>query len=269
MMLKESIVILGANGGRGINANTTCIKVNDNIVIDAGNIISSLGEDSLYIDHIFLTHSHLDHIIDIPFMIDLHFEKKEKTLTIYGLKKTLEQINKHIFNWNIWPDFSEIDLLMNKTKAVKFEEITPNNSYSFEANHVYVFEDVKIKPILTNHTVESCGYVITKNSNSILFTSDTYTCDNIWREINTNKSISSIIIDVSFPSRFTKLANDSKHLTPALLEEELKKLERDDVTVHINHLKPAYKEETIKDILQRNLLRNGGRILKDGDVVEF
>lgn len=269
MQMKETITILGASGGRGIDKNTTCIKVNDNIIIDAGNIISALGDESLFVDHIFLTHSHLDHVIDIPFMIDLFFEKKERTLNIYGLKKTLEQINKHIFNWNIWPDFSEIDLLANDIKAVKFNEILPQNTYLFEANRVYVFEDVTLKPILTNHTVDSCGYVISKNGRSILFTSDTYVCDNVWNEINQDLTIHAVIVDVSFPSRFAKLARDSKHLTPALLEEELKKLKRDDVTVHINHLKPSYRDETIEDIAKRGLLLNGGKVLNDGDIIEF
>jgi len=56
------IKILGAYGNRGKNSQTTCIQISKHTVIDAGNIIHALGDKARYIDNIFLTHSHLDHI---------------------------------------------------------------------------------------------------------------------------------------------------------------------------------------------------------------
>ena len=261
-VMKNSIRILGAHGGKGLKSSTTCIQINANSVIDAGNILRGMDEEAVNVDNIFLTHSHLDHISDIPFLIDAFFEKRTKPITIYGLEKTLKDLKNHIFNWEIWPDFCQIDLIYHNFKAIEFKTIFLNETYTLD-------DGTKITPIENNHTNSSCGYIITKNNNSTLFTSDTYCCDSIWNKINNNMSIKSVIIDVSFPSKFDKLAFDSKHLTPALLKDELRKLTRDDVRIYINHIKPAYEKELREEIHHFGLLLNEGKILDDGDVISL
>ncbi|ADG93082.1 metal dependent phosphohydrolase [Arcobacter nitrofigilis DSM 7299] len=261
-VMKNSIKVLGAYGSKSLDSNTTCIQINTNSVIDAGNIVKGLGTKAEYIDNIFLTHSHLDHLNDIPYLLDIFYEKRKKPITIYGTSKTLENLRNYILNWEIWPDFSEIELLNKKLKAIVFKPIEIDETIILE-------DDTKITVIKNNHTNSSCGYIITKNENSLLFSSDTYCCDSIWETINNDLTIKSIIIDVSFPSKFKQLAFDSKHLTPALLSEQLKKLKRDDIRVYINHIKPAYSKILRKEIQDYNLLLNEGKILDDGDVISL
>ncbi|MGB5920035.1 HD domain-containing phosphohydrolase [Arcobacter sp.] len=261
-VMKNSIKVLGAYGSKSLNSNTTCIQINANSVIDAGNIVKGLGEDGQYIDNIFLTHSHLDHLNDIPYILDIFFEKRKKPITIYGTSKTLDNLKKYILNWEIWPDFSEIELINKKFKAIVFKPININETITLD-------DDTKVTAIKNNHTNSSCGYIITKNENSLFFSSDTYCCDSIWETINNDLNIKSLIIDVSFPSQFKQLAFDSKHLTPALLNDELKKLKRDDLRVYINHIKPAYEKTLRKEIHDYGLLLNEGKILDDGDVLSL
>jgi len=261
-VMKNSIKILGAYGGKGVKSSTTCIQINSNSVIDAGNILRGLDDDAQYVDNIFLTHSHLDHINDIPFLIDAFFEKRTKPITIYALEKTIKDLETHIFNWEIWPDFCQIDLIYHNFKAIEFKKIELYETITLD-------DDTKITPVANNHTESSCGYIISKNNNATLFTSDTYCCDSIWKNINDDLSIQSIIIDVSFPSKFEKLAFDSKHLTPALLKSELTKLKRDDVRVYINHIKPSYEKVLREEIHDNKLLLNEGKILDDGDVISL
>lgn len=260
-MKSHIIKMLGAFGSKGHNKEMTCLQVSDHIVIDAGNILHSLEEKALNINHIFLTHTHLDHIVDIPFLIDTFFDKRTQPLIIYGLKETINHLQTHLFNWHIWPDFSSINLKDSNQKAVIFKEIRLDENITID-NHI-------LKPIKNNHTESSCGYVITVDNNSLLFTSDTYKCIDIWNEVNDNKSIKSIIIEVSFPSRFEQLAHDSKHLTPKLLKEELKNLKRDDITVYINHLKADFADEIIKECTDLNILLNNGQILSDGAFIDI
>jgi|TARA_R110002033_G_scaffold20278_6_gene51405 HD-GYP domain-containing protein (c-di-GMP phosphodiesterase class II)/ribonuclease BN (tRNA processing enzyme) len=261
-VMKNSIKVLGAYGSKSLSSNTTCIQINANSVIDAGNIVKGLGEDGQYIDNIFLTHSHLDHLNDIPYILDIFFEKRKKPITIYGTSKTLDNLKKYILNWEIWPDFSEIELINKKFKAIVFKPISINETITLD-------DDTKVTAIKNNHTNSSCGYIITKNENSLLFSSDTYCCDSIWETINNDLNIKSLIIDVSFPSQFKQLAFDSKHLTPALLNDELKKLKRDDLRVYINHIKPSYEKTLRKEIHDYGLLLNEGKILDDGDVLSL
>ncbi|WP_428024970.1 HD domain-containing phosphohydrolase [Arcobacter sp.] len=261
-IMKNSIKILGAYGSKGTKSSTTCIQINTNSVIDAGNIIRGLDENAEFIDNIFLTHSHLDHINDIPYLIDGFFEKRTKPITIYGIEKTIKDLENHIFNWEIWPDFCEIELVRQNFKAIELVPIKINET-------IILDDDTKVTAVENNHTKSSCGYIISKNDNAVLFSSDTYCCDAIWDNINNNLNIKTAIIDVSFPSRFKTLASDSKHLTPALLKDELTKLKRDDVRIYINHIKPAYETELRQEIHDLNLLLNDGKILDDGDVISL
>lgn len=259
-MLKDKIKILGAFGGKTQDTNNTCIQINNKIIIDAGNILNALGNEAIHLEHIFLTHSHLDHIVEIPFLIDHFFNKKDKPLNIYGLEGTINHLKDHIFNDDIWPDFSQINIIQKDKPSIIF--------HTLKVNEELTIDEVTLKPIKTNHTDSSCGYVITKENNSILFTSDTYKCDQIWNEINTNQTIKSMIIDVSFPSSFDYLSNTSKHLTPKKLHEELEKLQRKELVIYVNHLKPNHFDVISKEIKELDCL-NGGKILIDGDIINL
>jgi HD-GYP domain-containing protein (c-di-GMP phosphodiesterase class II)/phosphoribosyl 1,2-cyclic phosphodiesterase len=260
--MSDSIKILGAYGAKTLDTAMTCLQVDNETLIDAGNILHALNQDAKHISHIFLTHSHLDHIVDIPFLIDIFFEGRIKPITIYGLEGTIEAVKKHIFNWEIWPDFSKILLTNGIDNSIRFQVLELDEEISVNGT--------TYKPIKTNHTDSSCGYVITKQNQATFFTADTYKCPRIWEEVNNNEKIKSVIIDVSFPSVLDQLAKDSKHLTPDVLYEELQELQRDDVTIFINHLKPIFIDD-IKDEINTkypNIL-NGGTILNDGDILHL
>ncbi len=256
-MLNDDIRFLGTSGSKKANRGSSSLQVADDIVIDAGNLIHGLRDSVKYIDHIFLTHSHLDHISDIAFLIDTYLEDREIPLKIYGLKETIDSLKEHIFNWNIWPDFQEIELLQTSTKSIEFIQIDLNQEYNFK--------DVTLKPIEMNHTIPTCGYVIKKKKQSFLYATDTYINDVIWRELNSDTKIKSLIIDVSFPSDMQSLANKSKHLTPTLLKDELKKLKRDDLSIYVTHIKPHYQERVEKELNVLRVLKNGGRVVRDGE----
>ncbi len=260
-MYQPSIKILGAYGGKSTNMQLTSLQLSKEVVLDAGNILEGLGNGIKNVNHVFVTHAHLDHINDIGFLIDSTFEERTEPLKVYARQQTLDSIQKHIFNWEIWPDFTKINLIGTDIPSVEFIEI--------ELNKVVDVDGCKLKAIENNHTPFSNGFVIEKEDSAILFTSDTYCCDALWNEVNKNEKITAVIIDVSFPSRMAQLAFDSKHLTPSLLKDELKKLNRDNITVYINHIKPAYKTELISEIIKTDVLLNGGKILEAQDVIEF
>jgi len=60
------------------------------------------------IDHAFITHSHMDHITSIPLMVDTVARMRDKPLVLHATEATLGILRRHIFNWEIWPDFSRI-----------------------------------------------------------------------------------------------------------------------------------------------------------------
>ncbi len=254
--------ILGASGSKTKLTGTTSFQIYKDIIIDAGNVINSLGEEALHINHIFLTHTHSDHIIDLPFLVESFYEQRTQPLIVYGSKETIETIKKHTFNDHIWPDFSKINLLGKDEKSLIYKEIEPE-----EIIELGPFE---IKPIIANHTKGAYGFTIIKDKeNGYVISGDTYENKALWEEINSNRKIKSLIIECSFPSSMSKLAFDSKHLTPKILKEELKYLQRDDIQIFIYHIKPSYYEKMVEEIKELNILSKGGKVLREGDVIHI
>lgn len=256
------IKVLGASGSKSKNLGTTSFQISKEIVVDAGNIINTLGDNSQYINHIFLTHSHSDHITDLPFLIDGFFENRKETLIIYGSNETINTLRKHTFNNEIWPDFSNINLINSDKKAIIFKEIKINDEINIDNYNLRVIEAV--------HIDGAYGYVITKdNQEAYLISGDTYLNDKLIDEINSNSNIKLLIIECSFPNRLEKLAFDSNHLTPKLLSSMLDKIKRKDFQVFIYHIKHLYFEEMENEIKKLHILKNGGKILEDGDVIHI
>jgi ribonuclease BN (tRNA processing enzyme) len=236
-----AIEVLGAYGTRAKGFGTSSFLLNQNNVIDAGNLIETLEEFSAKLDTIWVTHSHLDHIADIAYVLDNYYQHLESPITIAALPKTVEALKKSFFNDKVWPDFSRIKLLNNDKYCIKYKEIETEVKYKLSENE-------SIEAFRTDHTVESCGYIYTKEEHSILISSDTYNIDNIIERLNNDKKIKSAVFECSFPSKMKELAKISKHLTAEILFKELEKLKRDDLQIYINHIKPIYLNEIIKEI---------------------
>lgn len=255
------IKILGASGSKAKDLNTTSFQIYKDIVVDAGNILNALGNEAKHINHIFLTHSHADHITDLPFIIETFFESRETPLTIYALEETIEVLKKHSFNDVIWPDFTKIKLLKNDTfslilKPIKINEITKIHNYS-------------IKAIKANHISGACGFVIKKNHQGFIISGDTYINPYMWEEIEKDEDIKSLLIECSYPDKLQELAKVTRHLTPELIAKELEKLTRKNLSVFYYHLKPSYQKDLLKDIKKHKLLDYNGKILKEGDVIHI
>lgn len=255
------IKVLGASGSKAKNHNTTSFQIFKDIIIDAGNVLNALENETKDINHIFLTHSHADHIADLPFIIETFFEERSSPLTIYALEETIDVLQKHSFNNKIWPDFTKIKLLKNDNFSLILKPIKINETINI---HNYF-----IKAIHAEHIAGSCGYIVTKKNQSFIISGDTYINPILWEEINNNKTIKSLIIECSFPDKLENLATLTKHLTPSLIAKQLQNLKRKDISIFFYHLKPTYKKELLNDIKKHKLLNYHGKILKEGDVIHI
>lgn len=255
------IKILGASGSKAKGMGTTSFQIFKDIIVDAGNVINSLGDEALEINHIFLTHSHSDHISDLPFIIESYFEKRKTPLTIYALKETIDILRNHSFNDLVWPDFTKIKLINSDQDSLVFREI--------EINKPIEIDDYKIKAIPAVHIKGACGFVITKNHQGFIISGDTYKNPILWDEINKNKEIKALLLECSFPDKLTSLAKTTNHLSAELIKEDLVNLKRNDLTIFLYHLKPLYTKDIKKDIKKNEILKNGGKILVEGDVIHI
>ncbi len=231
--------ILGCSGGiGGRHLRTTSMLADHDMLIDAGTGVGDLSLTELsLVDHIFLTHSHLDHIASIPFVADTVGGMRNNPITVYGIPPTLEILRNHIFNWSVWPDFSQVP--------------TPDKPFlRYQPIHVgetLTIRGRRITALPANHTVPAVGYHVDSGATSLIFTGDTGTNDELWRIANRIGNLKFLIIETAFCNREKDLAIVSKHLCPSMLAEELAKLERT-VETFITHLKPGEIELTMQEI---------------------
>lgn len=252
------IKILGCYGAEFPGYKTMGLLINDSVLVDAGSVTSSLSiEKQQEISNILVTHSHLDHIKDILFLADNLAGRKKVHINIIGIEETISIIQGTFFNNMVWPDFSLIPTTSDpiiKFKTIKTEE-------RFQVDYLTV------KAVDVNHTVKGVGYFISDDNGTIMISGDTGPTDRIWQIANEKKDIKAIFIETSFPSELARLAEVSKHLTPALLKEELKKLKRKDIPIYIIHMKPQYLDALKKEIIE--IGNPSIHFLEQGQELEF
>ncbi len=232
--------VLGCSGGVGGQYKTTAMLLDDDVLIDAGTGVSSLHlEEIAKIDHIFVTHAHMDHIAFIPFMVDTVGSLRKEPIVIHALPATLETLNNHIFNWQIWPDFTKIP---NRDRPyMRYEALSPGDPIHLDSR--------RITPLSANHTIPAVGFQLDSGTTSLVFSGDTTINDAFWTEVNKIDNLQYLIIESAFCNRQKEIAIRSKHLCPSLLVAELEKLERP-VKLYITHLKPNEADETMQEIWQ-------------------
>ena len=230
--------VLGCSGGIGGNLHTTSFLLDRDVLIDAGTGVGELSLTELAaIDHVFVTHSHLDHIACIPFMVDSVGFMRDRPLTVYASEETLEILRQHIFNWKIWPDFSEIPDA--KRPYMRYQPIGMGETVELNGR--------RITPIPANHVVPAVGYHLDSGKASLVFSGDTTINDALWKVVNKIKNLRYLIIETAFSNSEKDLAVLSKHLCPSLLAEELVKF-KGDAEIYITHLKPGELELTMREI---------------------
>jgi ribonuclease BN (tRNA processing enzyme) len=232
------IKVLGCSGGIGGNMRTTSLLLDDDVLIDAGTGVGDLSLEALLkVDHIFVTHSHLDHVLSIPLLLDTAMGLRPKPITLHATIDVINILKQHLFNWQIWPDFNKI----------------PSSAFPFLVyRELSVGEAVKINhktitALPANHVVPAVGYHVDSGLHSLVFTGDTAGGIALWQAVNKIKNLKYLIIETAFSNAEAQLAELSKHLCPDTLAQELAHL-NSKPQILITHLKPGEDVKIMQEI---------------------
>jgi len=250
--------ILGCSGGELGRHRTTCFLVDGRLAVDAGALTASLSLDELVqVDDIVLTHSHLDHVKDVPLLSDLVVGRRAAPVRVHASTGCAGTLRRSIFNGELWPDFTRIpDRRAPAIEIVPFDPEVP-----FEAGRYTV------APVPVHHPVESVGVVISDGRSAIAVSGDTGPTTRFWEKVNAAPRLEALLVEVSFPNAMQELADASGHLTPRTLAGELRKLDRGGLPVLLYHLKPAHAAELEREVAALGLPTL--RVLRRGDEFTF
>lgn len=236
------IRVLGCSGGiGGVNLRTTSMLVDRDILVDAGTGVGDLSLAELTsIDHIFLTHSHLDHVASIPFLVDTVGDLRDAPLTVWALPETIDALREHIFNWVIWPDFSEIPT--PQAPRLVYRPLAIGEAIQLG--------DRKFTVLPANHTVPAVGYALESRDACLAYTGDTTAHPPLWEAINRLQNLRYLVIETAFSDSEAVLAERSRHINPNMLARELANM-RLRPEVFITHLKPSQTELIMREVSLR------------------
>ncbi len=231
--------VLGCSGGVGIDLRTTTLLIDTDILIDAGTGLGDLSLDEMaQIKHIFVTHSHLDHITGIPLLVDTIFERISQPVVIHAQAETLNALQTHIFNNTIWPDFSR---LPTEAPVLKYQVMIPGDTTSIDGRQ---FEMIEV-----NHAVAGVGYRVQGNKGSFAFSGDTTTNDTFWDALNKHEQLDLLIVEAAFSNADKELCKIAGHYCAELLGSDIAKL-RHRPEVYITHNKPGLESVIMEECKQ-------------------
>jgi ribonuclease BN (tRNA processing enzyme) len=250
--------VLGCSGGELPRHRTTCFLVDGRLAIDAGALTASLPLDELLaVDDILLTHSHFDHVKDVPLLADLVVGRRDAPIRVHASTACARTLRESVFNGELWPDFTRIP-----DRARPVVEIVP-----FEPARPFRIGRYAITPVPVDHPVESVGFVVSDGRTSFAISGDTGPTARFWKTVNAQRRLRALLVELSFPNALQELADVSGHLTPRTLAGELAKLERNGFPVLLYHLKPAHAAELKREVAR--LALPNVRVLRRGDEFTF
>ena len=236
----------------------TCFVVNDSVAIDAGSLaFSCTSNQREQVRDIIISHTHLDHLAGLPIFIDDLFAGLTEPLRVHVTRKMADSLEKYVFNWDIYPRFSELE---NEHGTVM------EYSY-FEPGEKFTAGGLDITAVLVNHNNPSAGFIISDGSSSIGITGDTAETDNIWEAFSKCEDLRAIFVECAFPNEKDKLALASHHLTPNRLAEELNKFSNDGCEVNAGNIKAMYREKVVEQL--NELAIANLKIVEVGRIYEF
>jgi len=231
--------VLGCSGAIAKDCRTTSFLLDNDLLVDAGTGVGDLTLDEMAgINHVLLTHSHLDHVAALPLMVDAIAARRTTPIQIHALPGTINALKAHIFNNTIWPDFSRIPT--PEAPFISFHPLDVGQTLLLAGKHVEVLPAV--------HTVPAVGYAVATGKGCWVFTGDTEQNPALWARIN-QMNVAMLVIETAFSNRERDLAKRSLHLSPHALANELDCIERGkNYPIYITHTKPAETGEIMSQI---------------------
>ncbi|MGM9487813.1 MBL fold metallo-hydrolase [Ideonella sp. YS5] len=257
-----NIRILGCSGSIARDCRTTSFLLDDDVLIDAGTGVGDLTLDELArIDHILLSHSHLDHVLGVPLLADSVMRRRNGRgpIQVHALPETLQVLRQHLFNDQLWPDFTRLPTAVRPVLQLKPLAVGERLTLGAQQRPIDVLP--------ASHAVPACGYAVQAPSGRVwVYTGDTGPNPALWEALR-GRDIGQLVIEVAFAEADRAVAADSRHHCPSTLAGELGHVAAG-VEVLLTHIKPG-ELETIRSELAERLPTLAFEALRAGQTLRL
>ena len=228
-----------ADGRASLAQRLTCFLIDNRVSVDAGSIGLALTEDQRRtVRDVIVTHPHMDHIASLPIFVDDLFGELKEPIRIHATSQIIGLLERDVFNDSVYPRFAEL-----RNEHGRVMEYVP-----FEIGKEFKAAHLSVTAVPVNHIVPTVGLLVSDGDSTVAFSSDTAETKDLWSLINQAQRLDALFIEASFPNSMRQLADASKHLTPAMLSQELTKLNHNGMDILAVHIKPAYRDTVINEL---------------------
>jgi ribonuclease BN (tRNA processing enzyme) len=238
------IRVLGCSGSIAQGCRTTAFLLDHDILIDAGTGVGDLSlEELAQIDHILLSHSHLDHVLGVPLLADSVMRRRpgRPPIQVYALPETLEVLRRHLFNDALWPDFTRLPLAEQPVLQLR-----PLN-----VGELLVLgqQQRQVEVLPAAHSVPAVGYAVRGPRGDWVYTGDTGPNPALWSALK-GRRVNQLVIEIAFPESEQQIAFDSRHHCPSSLSEELR-FAPEGADILLTHVKPGEMQTVLADLAEQ------------------
>ena len=232
------IKVLGCSAGIGPGLRTSSFLLDADILFDVG---TGAGELSLMemagIEHVFLTHAHLDHSALLPMMVDAACGLRNQPVVVHALDETIAALRESMFNWKLWPDYAALP--SPDRPYLCYETVAVGKAVGLGGR--------EITPLPAKHAVPAAGYQIDSGTVSLVLSGDTTLCDEFWAVLGRIENLKYLVMETTCLNAQSAMAAISGHMTADFLAQGLSRLHRP-VEIYITHLEPGREDATMAEV---------------------
>ena len=227
-----------SDGSPSARQHLSCMVINDRLAVDAGSLaMAATDEMRRSLRDVVLTHAHLDHIAGLPLFIDDLFATLERPVTVHSLREVIEVLERDIFNWSVFPRFSELDA--GHGSPIAYSPVEPKSDFQVAG--------LTFRAFAADHKVPSVGYLISDSDSSIAVSGDSASLGALIAAVSGREDMQAIVVECAFPNELAGIARNSHHMTPSVLGEQLAGLHAD-CPIFVFNIKPNYRDKVVAEL---------------------
>jgi ribonuclease BN (tRNA processing enzyme) len=229
-------MIPSPGGMNGANQYLMTYLIDDHIAVDAGSLgFHGAPSQQAAVHDILISHSHIDHLASLPAFLENTAPYTKQPVNIYGNESVVDCLRRDVFN-----DRSVSDVEARQSSR-------PYRLHTLQNLTPVEIGDVRITPVAVDHVVPTLGFILEKDNRTVVIASDTGPTDKIWEAASQKPNLRGVFLEATFPNSMRWLADISKHLTPEMFAEEIRKLPDLPVVVAV-HIKARFYDDVLREL---------------------